>query len=90
MIDSSGIALQDRQKIRGRVRETGGEKGERESWGGEEGVSFRETELGGKIEMSNYEMTAVDSGISMGMLGKFSALAPNQSTAVLCLVCFCV
>lgn len=27
-------------------------------------------------------MTAVDSGISMGMLGKFSLLAPKQSTAV--------
>lgn len=89
MIDGSGIALQDRQKIRGRGRETGGEKveGERERWGGKEGARFRKTELGGKIEMSNYQMMAVD---SMGMLGKFSVRAPKQSTAVLCLVYFCI
>lgn len=88
MIDGSGIALQDRQRIRGRERETGGERGERET-GGEEEARLGETELGGKIEMSNYQMTAVDSGISMGMLGKFSLLAPKQSTAVCMRVSVC-
>lgn len=44
----------------------------------EEGEEVREEvreeglrQLGGKIEMSNYQMTAVDSRISIAMLGKF-------------------
>lgn len=58
-------------------------KGEREEGRRkEEKARLEETELGGKIEMSNYQMTVVDSGISMGMLGKFSLLASKQSTAV--------
>lgn len=46
-------------------------------------MRLRETELGGKIEMSKSQMMTVDSaGISTGMLGKFSLLAPKECTAV--------
>lgn len=51
---------------------------------------LRKTELGAKIEMSNYQMMPVDSGISVGILGKFSLLAPKRSTAVHVCVCVCV
>lgn len=90
MIDVSGIALQHRQRIRGRGKGDLLGKGRRgRGEAGEEG-KLREIELGGKIEMSNYQMTAVDSGISMGMLDKLSLLAPEQSTAVCVCASACV
>lgn len=92
MIDGSGIALQDRQKIRGRGRETGGKKVERgiAGGGGQDSQDSGRQGWGGKIETSNYQMMAVDSGISMRMLSKFSVQAPKQRAAVLCLVCVCI
>lgn len=63
----------------------------REHWGregGREGGSERRravTELGGKIEMSNYQMKAVGSSISVAMLGKFW---PGFRTKRSCLI-FC-
>lgn len=63
-------------------------KGERERDGEErKGTRLRETELGGKIEMSNYQMMAVDSGISMGVLGEN---CPGCQTEHMWFVCFCV
>lgn len=54
---------------RGRKR---GRKWERKGW----------DRAGGKIEMSNYQMTAVDSSISMAMLGKFCTGSQTERSCV--------